>query len=152
MSKNVRGQEWLVRFMTGIATILLCCFVTDLRAADVYLQRCADDGAFIASLYRSAYGREPGELASRALLSELESHQNREKLISGVFVSADYEKLQRPDREFVLDLFHGVLGREPKDDELAEKMEALREGKPRWLMVNGFIGSMEYKKIMRKCR
>jgi hypothetical protein len=139
----------------AIYSLLLFIFIitTSVSAAEPYVQRCADDITFVSSLYSSILGRVPGEAEIKKKLALLEGYKNfpREKLICDFFDSTEYQDLKRDNRGFVLDLFHGTLGREPEVNELNNKIAALAERNDRSMMVWGMIGSQEYKKKMKKC-
>lgn len=138
-----------------ICSLLLFIFIitTSVWAAGPYVQRCADDVTFIGSLYSSILGRVPGEAEIKKKLELLEGYRNfpKEKLICDFFDSAEYQDLKKDNRGFVLDLFHGTLGREPEENELNNKIAVLAERNDRSMMVWGMIGSQEYKKKMKKC-
>ena len=135
------------------STLLFFIISTSVMAAEFYVQRCADDITFVGSLYSSILGRVPGEAEIKQKLELLEGYKNfpREKLICAFFDSAEYQDLKKDNRSFVLDLFHGTLGREPDDSELNSKIAALAEKNDRSMMAWGMIGSQEYKKKMKKC-
>ena len=93
----------------------------------------------------------PEEIKQKLELLEGYKSFPREKLICAFFDSAEYQDLKKDNRSFVLDLFHGILGREPEDSELNSKIAALVENNDSSMMAWGMIGSQEYKKKMKKC-
>ena len=135
------------------SALLFFIISTSVMAAESYVQRCAEDITFVGSLYSSILGRVPGEAEIKQKLELLEGYKNfpREKLICAFFESTEYQDLKKDNRGFVLDLFHGILGREPEDSELNNKIAALVKNNDRSMMAWGMIGSQEYKKKMKKC-
>ena len=142
-----------LKIPVAVSVFLFFIISTSVLAAESYVQRCADDITFVGSLYSSILGRVPGEAEIKKKLELLEGYKNfpREKLICDFFDSAEYKDLKKDNRSFVLDLFHGTLGREPDDRELNNKIAALVERNDRSMMVWGMIGSQEYKKKIKKC-
>jgi hypothetical protein len=136
-------------------SVLLFLFIitTSVMAAESYVQRCADDITFVGSLYSSILDKVPSEAEIKKKVELLEGYKSfpKEKLICAFFESAEYQGLKKDDRSFVLDLFHATLGREPDDKELNNKIAALVEKNDRSMMAWGMIGSLEYKKKMKKC-
>lgn len=116
-----------------------------------YTLRCADDKEFVTSLYRSILKREPDRDGRNHWVNSLRGDMNREQVITSFFNSTEYQAFGRSNRDYVQDLYNGVLGREPDSQGHAYWIGALDGGKSREQVLWGFIGSPEYKKL-RRCR
>ncbi len=116
-----------------------------------YMQRCVDDNQFVTSLYRSILKREPDSGGHNYWVTGLRGDMTREQVISRFFGSPEYQGSGRSNRDYARDLYHGVLGREPDSSGLSYWIGALDGGKSRDQVLWGFLGSQEYKKLMR-CR
>lgn len=116
-----------------------------------YVERCADDHRFVTSLYRSILNREPDSGGHDHWVRSLRGDMNREQVITSFFNSAEYQGFGRSNRDYVSDLYHGILGREPDNEGYDYWVGALDGGKSRDQVLWGFIGSQEYKKL-RRCQ
>lgn len=148
LSQGMSRSEVLRRFLDSpeYKGIVTACGGS---AQERFMQRCAEDRAFVRSLYRSILKREPDGGGHEYWLKELRGGASREQVIGRFFSSPEYQGFGRNNRDYARDLYHGVLGREPDAQGLADWVRALDGGKNREQVLLGFLGSPEYKKLMR---
>ena len=105
------------------------------------------DEEFVTSLYRAVLDREPDAGGLANWVNWLKRGQSREWVITQFFSSREYLSKGKTDREFVRDLYQGVLGREPDAGGWNQWVNSLRRGMSRQDCLNGFFQSAEYASI-----
>ena len=104
---------------------------------------------FVTSLYRAILDREPDAGGLANWVNSLRG-QSREWVITQFFSSREYLSKGKTDREFVRDLYQGVLGREPDAGGWNQWVNSLRRGMSRQNCLNGFFQSAEYNAIRQR--
>jgi hypothetical protein len=105
----------------------------------------ADNEAFIRSLYHSILDRQPDEGGVRNWKQHLDRGKSRAWVITHFFKSSEYVNRHKNNTEYVIDLYQGVLGRQPDPGGLSNWVNHLNSGKSREFVLNGFLNSQEYR-------
>lgn len=113
---------------------------------------CAQDRAFVESLYRSILEREPDSAGVEAQVQKLSQGTSRKDLIRSCFASPEYDARSRAPREKVRDACQAVLGREPSEAELAVWAQRLESGTKPGTLLDSLFASEEYATIFRGCQ
>lgn len=104
--------------------------------------------AFVSRLYRIALNREPEADGLNAWTGALYRHESDLHDISvGFIFSAEFQKHNYSDEEYVTILYRTFLNREPEEAGKQAWVKCLQQGTSRMEVLNGFVYSSEYSKL-----
>ncbi|MEW5803598.1 MAG: DUF4214 domain-containing protein [bacterium] len=128
-------------------------FFISLAFSQSYTNICGSNEQFIDSLYGSILGRSPDEEGLRNWVSVLNADpKSKPFIIKSFFLSPEYMNRQRSNEDFVRDLYHGVLGREPDPEGFKGWVNSLNNNNSRESVLNGFLESAEFKNKIAQCQ
>ena len=104
--------------------------------------------AFIENLYSEALGRQADETGMNHWLTEYEAGNiTVNELVEGIFLSEEYLSSDKTDEEFLTDLYHALLRREPDEKGMEHWLDCLASGMEREEVIDGFVDSEEFAAI-----
>ena len=104
--------------------------------------------AFIENLYSESLGRQADETGMNYWLTEYESgNLTVNGLVEGFFLSEEYLTSDKTDEEFLTDLYHALLRREPDEKGMEHWLDCLASGMEREEVIDGFVDSEEFAAI-----
>ena len=108
----------------------------------------ASDRIFVESLFRSILDREPDAGGVQHWVNFLRKGESREWVIKQFFNSREYRSRRKSNREFIRDVYQGILGRVPDTAGWNHWLGRMRSGWSRNRVVGYFVVSPEYMKII----
>lgn len=105
----------------------------------------ANNDGFIRSLYFSILDRNPDAGGVNHWKRQLSYGKSRQWVITQFFKSREYLNRRKSHREYVRDLYQGILGRQPDSGGLSHWVNRLKRGSSRQAVLNGFLNSKEYR-------
>jgi hypothetical protein len=118
---------------------------------DVFVKRCAMDVEFVPALFRCLLKREPKHDELDHWINSLRRGMSREQAYAEFFDALEYKNKGTNNRAFITDLYLAIMGREPEDLGLNRWMGELNHGKSRHDVVDAFLRSPEYRKLVADC-
>ncbi|MBO7452956.1 MAG: DUF4214 domain-containing protein [Clostridiales bacterium] len=105
---------------------------------------------FIIRCYWVTLGRDPDESGKKYWIDELDSFRQTGTSIAANFMySEEYQGLKKTDEDYVADLYHMFMGRDPDSDGNKYWLNELSKGTSRDLVFTGFANSEEFESICR---
>lgn len=104
--------------------------------------------SFIMELYRVLLSRKADDEGLAKWRTQLENGDiTLRTLVLGILMSSEYLGKNKTDEEFVIDLYHVFLGREPDAQGQADWLRRLSSGWERIDVIDGFLYSEEFRAI-----
>ena len=107
-----------------------------------------DVTTFVNRMYQNCFERTPDVSGYNAWKNVLVNHIAGGKTVaSGFFSSTEFQNLSLTNTEYVIRLYHTMMGREPDSTGLAAWVNALNNGSTRLTVFNGFADSQEFANV-----
>ena len=101
--------------------------------------------AFVTRLYKNVLGRDPDEEGLKGWATELTNNRlTAAEVAAGFFGSQEYRNQRKSNRDFVIDLYHTMMDREPDAPGLLNWTTHISNGMTRPTVFNGFCLSPEF--------
>lgn len=97
------------------------------------------DQDFVDWLYKSILDRDADDGGRRHWLNLLSSGKSRESTIQWFFKSPEYRSRNKSDRDFIIDIYQALYGRNPTDSELSQALNKLSRINSRDQLVSQFV-------------
>ena len=118
--------------------------MSDASAHRPLLNPNLSNGEFVANLYNVAFGRAPDSAGLAYHLDLLQKGIAREKIISDVLVSSEYDTKAATNTDFINVLYHDLLGRNADAAGLSFWTGQLASGVSRDFITRAFVDSSEF--------
>ncbi len=107
-----------------------------------------DTTTFVNRSYQNCLERTPDSTGFSSWDSALINHTHGGKSVAyGFFFSSEFQALNLSNENYVIRLYHTILGREPDSSGLTAWVNALNNGSNRLSVFNGFADSVEFSDI-----
>lgn len=103
---------------------------------------------FVTRLYETVLQRTPGVSERQDWVARLQSSQcSGAEVVAGFFLSAEYQRKNLPDSEYLADLYQAILGRSPDENGFRSWLTLLDNGSSRGFVLSGFTNSQEFQRL-----
>ena len=161
-SADASGKAtWVKRLEIGMTVDSICkglvsstefknyCTLIGIKAGDIQYKYARDENFertyFVYRLYDNCLGRKPDIAGLENWCLNIKKGYTGAKMVNGFVNSTEYKNRKTSNNDFVTMLYKTLLGRNPDENGLKTWTAALRSGKSRNAIINGFLFSSEFK-------